>query len=76
MSGKEEAYDDVQKAIAQCTIEDSVHSAVVIVVNNEKDTVKVFGLNIDETDLPLLLIETAAEIGERVSNLLNNRTLQ
>ena len=76
MSGKEEAYDDVQKAIAQCTIEDSVHSAVVIVVNNEKDTVKVFGLNIDETDLPLLLIETAAEIGERVSNLLKNRTLQ
>jgi len=76
MSGKEEAYDDVQKAIAQCTIEDSVHSAVVIVVNNEKDTVKVFGLNIDETDLPLLLIETAAEISERVSNLLKNRTLQ
>jgi hypothetical protein len=76
MSGKEEAYDDVQKAIAQCTIEDSVHSAVVIVVNNEKDTVKVFGLNIDETELPLLLIETAAEISERVSNLLKNRTLQ
>ena len=73
---KEQAYDDVQKAIAQCTIEDSVHSAVVIVVNNEKDTVKVFGLNIDETDLPLLLIETAAEISERVSNLLKNRTLQ
>jgi hypothetical protein len=76
MSNKEEAYDDVQKAIAQCTTEDSVHSAVVIVVNNEKDTVKVFGLNIDETELPLLLIETAAEISERVSNLLKNRTLQ
>jgi hypothetical protein len=76
MSGKEEAYDDVQKAIAQCTIEDSVHSAVVIVVNNEKDTVKVFGLNIDESDLPMLLIETAAEVSERVSNLLKNRTLQ
>lgn len=76
MSNKEEAYDDVQKAIAQCTTEDSVHSAVVIVVNNEKDTVKVFGLNIDETDLPMLLIETAAEMSERVSNLLKNRTLQ
>jgi len=73
---KEEAYDDVQKAIAQCTIEDSVHSAVVIVVNNEKDTVKVFGLNIDESDLPMLLIETAAEIGERVANQMKNRTLQ
>jgi hypothetical protein len=76
MSNKEEAYDDVQKAIAQCTVEDSVHSAVVIVVNNEKDTVKVFGLNIDESDLPMLLIETAAEIGERVANQLKNRTLQ
>jgi hypothetical protein len=76
MSNKEEAYDDVQKAIAQCTVENAVHSAVVIVVNNEKDTVKVFGLNIDETDLPMLLIETAAEMSERVSNLLKNRTLQ
>jgi hypothetical protein len=76
MSSKEEAYDDVQKAIAQCTTKDSVHSAVVVIVNNEKDTVKVFGLNIDETDLPLLLLETAAEISERVSNLLKNRTLQ
>jgi hypothetical protein len=76
MSSKEEAYDDVQEAIAQCTIENSVHSAVVIVVNNEKDTVKVFGLNIDETELPMLLIETAAEIGERVANQLKNRTLQ
>jgi hypothetical protein len=73
---KEQAYDDVQEAIAQCTIEDSVHSAVVIVVNNEKDTVKVFGLNIDESDLPMLLIETAAEVGERISNQLKNRTIQ
>ena len=76
MTSKEQAYDDVQKAIAQCTTENSVHSAVVIVVNNEKDTVKVFGLNIDESELPMLLIETAAEVGERVSNQIKNRTIQ
>jgi len=76
MSSKEEAYDDVQKAIAQCTVEDSVHSAIVIVVNNEKDTVKVFGLNIDESELPILLLETAAELSTRVTNQMKNRTLQ
>ena len=73
---KEQAYDDVQKQLSLCTVEGAVHSAAVIIVNNEKETVKVYGLNMDESELPMLLIETAAEVSERITNLLKNRTIQ
>jgi hypothetical protein len=73
---KEQAYDDVQQALNLCTVENAVHSAVVIIVNNEKETVKVYGLNMDESEVPMLLIETAAEVSERFANLIKNRTIQ
>lgn len=73
---KEEAYDDVQKALTLCTVEDAVHSAVVVIVDNEKETVKVYGLNVDESEVPMLLLETAAEVSERFANLIKNRTIQ
>jgi len=73
---KEQAYDFVVKQLALCTVEDSTHSAVVIVVDEASDSVKVYGLNMDETSLPLLLIETAAQVGETITNTIKNRTIQ
>jgi hypothetical protein len=73
---KEQAYDEVQQALNLCTVDNAVHSAAVIVVNNKAETVKVYGLNMDEMELPMLLLETAAEVSERIKNLIKNRTLQ
>lgn len=73
---KEQAYDEVQQQLTLCTVENAVHSAAVIIVNNESETVKVYGLNMDEMELPMLLLETAAEVSERIKNLIKNRTLQ
>lgn len=74
--GKEKAYELVTQQLALCTVEDSHHSAVVLIVDNDADKVKVFGLNIDESELPMILIEAAAQTSETISNLLKNRTLQ
>lgn len=73
---KEKAYELVTQQLALCTVEDSHHSAIVLIVDNDADKVKVFGLNIDESELPMLLIEAAAQTSETISNLLKNRTLQ
>jgi hypothetical protein len=73
---KEQAYAEVQQALTLCTVENAIHSAAVIIVNNEEETVKVYGLNMDEMELPMLLLETAAEVSERIKNLIKNRTLQ
>jgi hypothetical protein len=72
---KEKAYKIVTDALHQCTVEDSEHMAVIVIVNTEKDTVKIFGLNIDQDEIPLLLIEAAGEVGVRFLEE-KNRTLQ
>jgi hypothetical protein len=73
---KEQAYDEVQQQLNLCTVENATHSAAVIIVNNEKETVRVYGLNMDESELPIILIEAAANISETISNLIKNRTIQ
>ena len=73
---KEQAYDEVQQQLNLCTVENATHSAAVLIVNNEKETVKVYGLNMDESELPMLLIEAAANISDTISTLIKNRTLQ
>jgi len=50
-------------------------SVVLVVANSETSRVKVCGLNIDEIEVPILLTETAAEIGHRVLAQLEDRTL-
>jgi hypothetical protein len=72
---KEQAYEMVKQALALCTVENAVHSAVVLVVNNEKETVKVYGLNMDESEVPMLLLEAAASVSEKFIDELNRRTL-
>jgi hypothetical protein len=73
---KEKAYDEVQQQLNLCTVENATHSAAVIIVNHEKETVRVYGLNMDESELPMILIEAAANISETISNLIKNRTIQ
>lgn len=73
---KEDAYRMVQEAIRQCTVEDTHHCAVVVVVNEKENTVRVYGLNITEEDVPTLLLEAAGEVAERYMENMEGRTLQ
>ncbi len=73
---KEDAYNMVQEALRQCTIKEAHHCAVVVIVNEKESTVKVYGLNIAEEDVPLLLVEAAGEVGEKFLDNMKRRTLQ
>ena len=76
MINKEEALKRVQEAIAECTVENTPYAAVIVIVNNEKNTVRVYGINIDESEVPLLLVEAAGEVGEKHLEDMKRRTLQ
>jgi len=73
---KEKAYDIVQKQLALCTVEDAHHSAAVIIVDEKDNTVKVYGLNMDESELPSLLLEAASNVVEAITDILKTRTIQ
>jgi len=73
---KEQAYDEVQQQLNLCTVENATHSAAVIIINDETETVRVYGLNMDESELPMILLEAAANISDTISKLVKNRTLQ
>jgi hypothetical protein len=73
---KEDAYKMVQEAIRLCTVEESHHAAVVVIVNEKESTVRVYGLNITEEDVPSLLLEAAGEVAGNYMEDLKNRTLQ
>jgi hypothetical protein len=45
-------------------------------LDKESGTVKVYGLNIDEFEVPQLLLETAAEVAETINTILQKRTVQ
>jgi len=75
-SNKEKAYDMVMKQLALCTVEDAHHEAVIVLVDNETGTVKVYGLNIDEFEVPELLIEAAADVSTTLNAILEKRTVQ
>ena len=66
---------DTMRDILETSADDPNISIVIVVANSETSTVKVCGLNIDEMEVPILLTETAAEIGQRVLDDLENRTL-
>ena len=75
MDTKDQLFDRVQDALKLCEPEGSQYSAVMLVVNNETGSVKVFGLNIDELEVPVLLAEAAAEVGERITDEYESRTI-
>ena len=73
---KEQAYEMVQEALRQCTVKEAHHCAVVVIVNEKESTVTVYGLNIAEEDVPMLLVEAAGEVGEKFLDNMKRRTLQ
>lgn len=75
METKDQLFDKVRSALKQCEPENSQYSAVMLVVNNETGSVKIFGLNIDELEVPVLLAEAAAEVGDRITGEYQQRTL-
>lgn len=75
MNYKEETYASILEALNECTLEDTDLSAAIVIVDNEKNTVRVFGMNMDEFELPVILLEAAEEVGERITKELRNRTL-
>jgi hypothetical protein len=64
----------VQDALHQCTVKEAQHCAVVVIVNEKTSTVKVYGLNIDEMEVPSLLLEAAQQVAEGFDT--EGRTLQ
>jgi hypothetical protein len=75
MNYKEETYASIMEALNECTLEDTTLSAAIVIVDNEKNTVRVFGMNMDEYELPVLLLEAAEEVSERITKEMKNRTL-
>jgi len=73
---KEKAYDLVTQQLALCTVEDAHHSTAVIIVDDKDNTVKVYGLNMDESELPTLLLEAASNVVEAITDILKTRTIQ
>ena len=70
----ESALEAIYELIEQGADDPNV-SMILVVANSETSSVKVCGLNIDEIEVPILLTETAAEIGHRVLDQLNDRTI-
>jgi hypothetical protein len=75
MNYKEETYASIMEALNECTLEDTDLSAAIVIVDNEKNTVRVFGMNMDEYELPVLLLEAAEEVSERITKQMKNRTI-
>ena len=69
-SALEAIYDLIEQGAGDPNV-----SMILVVANSETSSVKVCGLNIDEIEVPILLTETAAEIGHRVVEQLDDRTI-
>ena len=75
LSLKEQAYEVILKQLRECTVENSTTSAVVITVDSNASTVKVYGLNLMEEEVPDILIEAALYVQEQQRQILKNRIL-
>lgn len=73
---KELVYEHIQKALTLCTKENSKHSAVVILLNDETNAVNVYGMNIDQMEVPVILEEAADRLYEDIAEEFKGRTLQ
>jgi hypothetical protein len=67
MTNKEEAYNALQRALHSCTEEDSDRVAVVVLIDNKADTVRVYGLNIDAEEVPQMLVDVAQEVYDKAA---------
>ena len=67
MVSKDEAYEIMQKALHSCTEEGTDRMAIVVLMDNDKDTVRVYGLNIDADEVPQVLVEVAEQVFDRAA---------
>jgi len=72
---KEKAYSNIVSELHTCTEEGTDTSAVVLIVDNKEGTLRIYGLNMDEMELPLVLIEAADKVRADVVSRFVNRTL-
>lgn len=75
MVSKEEAYELMHEALLSCIEEGTDRVAVVVMMDNDKGTVRVYGLNIDSDEVPQLLVEVAEEVYDRAAQQIINRKL-
>jgi hypothetical protein len=64
---KEQAYEALQRALHSCTEEGTDRTAVVVLIDNRADTVRVYGLNVDAEEVPQLLVDVAQEVYEKAA---------
>jgi hypothetical protein len=69
MVSKDEAYELMHKALHSCIEEGTDRMAIVVMMDNDKDTVKVYGLNIDADEVPQVLVEVAEQVFDRAAAL-------
>lgn len=71
---KEENYEAMRAALHSCTEEGTERVAVVVMIDNKTQAVKVYGLNIEGADVPQMLVDIAEEVYDKNAHQLMNRT--
>jgi hypothetical protein len=75
MDNKDEAYDLMHKALHSCVEEGTDRMAIVVMMDNDKETVKVYGLNINADEVPQVLVEVAEQVFDRAALRASNLKL-
>jgi len=72
---KDKAYNHIIDELKGCTEEDTDTAAVVLIVDSKNESLRIYGLNMDEMELPLILIEAADKVRGDVVRRFVNRTI-
>lgn len=64
---KEENFELLQQAIEACTEEGTDRQAVVVLIDNDTQKVRIYGLNVEGEDVPQLLVDVAEEIFDKTA---------
>ena len=70
-----ETYQVVQDILNDCVDEEKNSCAIVVGYDYESQVVKIYGINIEEWEVPELLHDAAETTGFYVKQHMDNRTL-
>lgn len=70
-----ETYKAVEQILNDCMDENSNTCAIVVGYDYETQVVRIYGINIEEWDVPDLLHDAAVTTGHYVDQRMANRTL-
>ena len=70
-----DAFDAVNEILADCMDEESNSCAVVVGYDYETQVVRIYGINIEEWEVPDLLDDAAKTTGYYVQQRMASRTL-